>query len=332
MRRRVKGLFLTAAALMTVLFLSGCEMAEFVVFNPAGPQAALIADLINWSFIWIGLIVLVILVLFIWFVMKYRARPGDEDYEPPQEEGNHLLEIIWTAIPIIIVVLLTVPTVNTLFALEEVPAGYDEEEPLVIHVTSADWKWIFSYPEENIETVNYVNIPVNRPVEFKLTSASTMQSFWIPSLAGQKYSMAKMETELIIVADKEGSYVGKNTSFNGAGYADMIFEVQAQSPADFQEWLDEVHEKAPILTEEDYFKKLEPSVLGRETYNNTHLEWIDHADHHADTDRYLKPDLYRLDEGHGYPGRTFENETEPKQSDSEEDVAQNEHGGDHSGH
>ena len=185
MRKRTKFLFI-AISLLLLTILSGCEMAEFVVFKPKGPQAEQITDLINWSLIWIGLIVLVVIILFVVFVWKYRARPGEEDYEPPQEEGNKFVEFVWTAIPFVIVILLTIPTITTLYDLEEVPAGYEDEEPLVIHATSADWKWIFSYPEENIETINYVNIPVNRPVVFKLTSAGTMQSLWIPSLAGQK--------------------------------------------------------------------------------------------------------------------------------------------------
>lgn len=324
MKKR-KSLLLSVFSVMLVFLLSGCEMAELVVFNPKGPQAEKILDLINWSLVWIGLIMVVVIALFVYIVWKYRARPDNADYEPPQEKGNHLVEIIWTAIPFIIVVILMVPTVTTLFDLEEVPAGYEDQEPLVIHATSADWKWIFSYPEQNIETINYVNIPVNRPVLFKLTSAGTMQSFWIPALSGQKYTMAKMETELYIVADHEGSYFGRNSNFNGKGFKEMEFEVLAQSPQDFDKWVKEVQEKAPKLTEEMYAEKLKPSHLGRETFSNTHLEWVDHADHHAKD--YLNPELYRV---HGYPGKTFTDENNDIDNDTEN--SDHHHGGDHSGH
>lgn len=328
--KRGKFLLLSALSAMLIFLLSGCEMADLVVFKPQGPQARKILDLINWSLIWIGIIVVVVIALFVYFVWKYRARPDNADYEPPQETGNSKIEIIWTAIPVIIVLLLTFPTVKTLYDLEEVPAGYEDDDPLVIHVTSADWKWIFSYPEENIETINYVNIPVDRPVLFKLTSAGTMQSFWIPALSGQKYTMAKMETELYVVADHEGSYFGRNTNFNGEGYQGMEFEVQAQSAKDFDKWVKEVQEKAPKLTKDEYAKKLEPSHLGRETYSNTHLEWVNHADHHAK--EYLNPELYR---GHGYPGKIFTDDSDKKDSkDNMNSKMENsdQHGGDHSGH
>ncbi|MCU9615070.1 cytochrome aa3 quinol oxidase subunit II [Caldibacillus lycopersici] len=325
--KKKKGLLVSAMSILLLLVLSGCE-TNLVVFDPKGPQARAIMDLINWSFIWIGLVLVVVVGLFVYIIWKYRARPENADYEPPDEKGNHKLEVIWTLIPIVIVILLTIPTVKTLYALEEVPEGYEDVEPLVIHVTSADWKWIFSYPEEDIETVNYVNIPVDRPVTFKLTSAGTMQSFWIPSLAGQEYTMNKMETELIVVADEEGSFFGRNTNFNGEGYAGMEFEVQAQSPADYEKWVKEAKELSPKLTEEEYKELLKPTHLGRLTYSNTHLDWVDHADHNAEL--YIDPELYR---GHGYPGKIFtEDENENSENHENMNMDEEEHGGEHSGH
>ncbi len=299
-------------SLFAMLFLSGCE-TNMVVFEPQGPVARSILDLINWSLIWMLLVVVVVFGLFGYIVWKYRERPDNMDYEPPEEHGSTLLEIIWTGIPILIIIALTIPTVTTLYALEKVPEGYEGKKPITIHVTSADWKWIFSYPEQGIETVNYVNIPEDTPVNFKLTSASTMQSFWVPALAGQKYTMNKMETQLYIVADNPGSYMGRNTNFNGRGYADMEFEVLAQTQKDFDQWVTEVQEKAPKLSEEKYEELLKPTHLGRLTFSNTHLEWVDHAK--MDSKTYTNPELYR---GHGYQGEIFE----------EEDT----HGGEHHGH
>ncbi|GIN61039.1 quinol oxidase subunit 2 [Robertmurraya siralis] len=325
-----KGLFafLTTAPL---LFLSGCE-SKLVVFDPQGPVARSITELINWSLIWMLLVVVVVFGLFGYIVWKYREKKDNLDYEPPDEHGSTLLEIIWTAIPILIVVALTIPTVKTLYALEEVPQGYEDKEPITIHVTSADWKWIFSYPEEGIETVNYVNIPADTPILFKLTSASTMQSFWVPALGGQKYTMGKMETEMYLIADYPGSYEGQNTNFNGRGYADMKFEVLAQTRSEYDKWVQEVKETAPKLTEEEYEELLKPTHLGRLTFSNTHLDWVNHADHNSKT--YTHPELYR---GHGYQGKIFEEEDNYRnktsddidEHDHQEDT---EHGGDHSGH
>ncbi len=92
----------------------------------------------------------------------------------------------------------------------------------------------FSYPDESIETVNYVNIPTDRPVLFKLTSADTMTSFWVPQLGGQKYAMSGMTMNLYLQADEVGTYKGRNANFNGEGFADQRFDVVAQSEKDFK--------------------------------------------------------------------------------------------------
>ncbi|ECD6517385.1 cytochrome aa3 quinol oxidase subunit II, partial [Salmonella enterica subsp. enterica] len=290
-------------AIVPLFILSGCE--SMVVFDPQGPVARSITDLINWSIVLMAFVCLVVFALFGYIVWKYRATKENADYEP-EEHGSTKLEIVWTVIPFLIIIALTVPTVKTIFALEDVPKDYKDRDPVVINVTSADWKWIFSYPEEGIETVNYVNIPAGVPVEFKLTSAGTMQSFWIPALAGQKYTMYGAETDLYVVADNPGNYEGQNTSFNGKGYAEMKFDVEAKSVEDYDKWVDEVKETAPKLTEEKYREIIKPTHLGRMTFSNTHLEWIDHGKG-GDSNYYLNPELYRV---HGYPGRTFEKNQE----------------------
>lgn len=284
---------------LLMVFLTGCE-SKLLVMDPKGPAARSIAELINWSLFWMALVVVVVIALFTWIVWKYREKPENMDYEPPEEHGSTVLEIVWTAIPILIVIALTVPTVKTLYALEKVPSGYEEKKPITIHVTSADWKWIFSYPEQGIETVNYVNIPAGTPVDFRLTSASTMQSFWVPALGGQKYTMGKMETQLYLVADNPGSYFGRNTNFNGRGYSEMEFEVLAQTREEFDKWVSDVKKTASKLTEQQYAELLKPTHLGRMTFNNTHLEWVDHADPNSKT--YAYPELYR---NHGYQGKIF---------------------------
>lgn len=305
-----KLLLVSLLSISAVLTLSGCEN-NMVVFNPAGPVARQILDLINFSIALMLLVTVVVFSLFAFIVWKYRERKGNMDYEPPEEHGSTVLEVIWTVIPILIIVALTIPTVKTIYAIDEVPKGYEDKEPLVINVTSADWKWIFSYPEQGIETVNYVNIPEDRPIDFKLTSAGTMQSFWIPALGGQKYSMAHAETQLYLLADNPGSYVGRNTNFNGQGYAGMEFEVLSQTQEDFDQWVKDVKETAPKMTLEEYEKMLEPSHFGRKTFSNTHLQWVDHSDPHSKN--YTNPEMY--DRGHGWPGKIFEDKDNYKNKD-----------------
>lgn len=300
-----KGLLLSFLALIPVLLLSGCD-TTLKVFDPKGPAARDIMHLINWSLMLMVIIVVAVIGLFIVFVIKYREKPSNKNYEPPEDHGSTKLEITWTMIPVIIVTLLTIPTVTTIYSLEKVPKGYENKKPITINVTSADWKWIFSYPEQGIETVNYVNIPAGTPVQIKLTSAGTMQSFWVPQLAGQKYTMSKMQTKMYLTADEPGEYIGKNTNFNGKGYAKDDFTVEAQKPEDFAKWVKEVKAKAPKLSEKKYAVLLKPSNLGRETFSSTHLAFVDHSQ--MDSKNYLYPELYKT---HDYPGKIFK---EPKMS------------------
>ncbi|MCZ0754713.1 cytochrome aa3 quinol oxidase subunit II [Anoxybacillus sp. J5B_2022] len=260
--------------LSLLLLLSGCS-ENMLVLQPKGPVAKTQYDLIVWSVGFMLFIIVVVFVLFAVVLIRYREKPERADYEPPEEEGNTLLEIVWTVIPIIIVTALAIPTVKATFALEK-PVK-KEVKPLTIQVTAANWKWIFSYPEQNIETVNYVNIPEDVPVKFQLTSVGPMNSFWVPQLGGQKYAMDGMNTELILQADEPGSYMGRSANFSGKGFAHMEFEVVAQTKDDFTKWVKEVQQTAPKLSEKKYETILQPGIVGRMTFSNTHLAWIDHT-------------------------------------------------------
>ncbi|QDP42191.1 cytochrome aa3 quinol oxidase subunit II [Radiobacillus deserti] len=274
--------------------LTGCE-TNMVVLDPQGPVAKTQANLIIFSMIMMAVVVIVVFALFAYIVWKYREKPENMDKEPEEEEGSKALEITWFVIPVIIVAILSVPTVMATYDLEDIPEAYDHEEPLVIHVTSADWKWIFSYPEQGIETVNYLNIPEDTPVLFKLTSTGTMQSFWVPALGGQKYTMANMETKLYLVAENPGTYLGRNTNFNGKGYAHMDFEVESQTSEDFNKWVQEVKETAPTLTKEKYVEIVQPGQVGRMTFNDTHLQWFQHSNHHSEL--LTDPEDYEINHG-----------------------------------
>lgn len=266
-----KKLSLMFVALGALALLAGCE--PLTVFNPKGPNAETLSNTIILSIITMAFILLVVYVLLAFMLTKYRASKASADYEPPHEEGSHLLEITWTVIPIIIVAFLAVVTVRTTSTVEAQPAGYDDKEPLVIYASSSNWKWHFSYPEEGVETVNYVNIPVDRPIEFKLYSFGPITSFWIPQLAGQKYAMSDMLTTIHLAADEVGSFMGRNSNFNGRGFAEMEFEAQSMTQKDFDEWVADVKAKEAPLTEEKFDELLKAEHVGRQSFSSTHLEF-----------------------------------------------------------
>lgn len=272
---------LTLMSLGLVFLLSGCDGIK--VFTPEGPVAESQKDLIMYSLMFMVPIVIIVFVAFTYMVVKYRRnRPGrtEEDYKP-EIHGSFKIEFIWTAIPILIVVALAIPTVDTLFDLEKPPVESKSEDPLVVYATTADWNWFFSYPEQNIETVNYLHIPTDRSIEFRLSSVGSMTSMWIPVLGGQKYAMAGMQTEIFLAADEPGVYTGRNANFNGEGFALQTFEVHAESPEKFHNWVEKKQKNAPDLTQEKYNKLIKPDLLGEMTFSSTHLQWVHHGNMNA---------------------------------------------------
>ncbi|MGA9289264.1 MAG: cytochrome aa3 quinol oxidase subunit II [Anaerobacillus sp.] len=259
---------------LSVMVLSGCS--NLTVLDPKGPVAEQQANLILFSIGFMLFIVLVVFVLFTLILIKYRERKSGPEYEPPHIEGNVFLEIVWTVIPIIILIALAIPTVQTIFSLEKPPEATSHKDPVVIHATSVDWKWVFSYPDEDIETVNYIHIPEDRPILFKLASADSMGSFWIPSLGGQEYTMSGMMTELYLQADEPGEYRGRNANFTGEGFTEQTFTVTAESEDDYEKWVDKAQE-APELTQKKYNKLMLKGHTEEQTFSKTHLQWVNHG-------------------------------------------------------
>ncbi|RLL45135.1 cytochrome aa3 quinol oxidase subunit II [Oceanobacillus piezotolerans] len=270
-----------------ITVLIGCE--PLLVLDPKGPQAETLSNTIWISIFTMAVVVIVVLTLLINMLVKYRASKQPDDYEPPHIEASPIVESIIIGIPVLIVAFLSVVSVVSTYQVEDVPEGYEDQEPLVIYASSSNWKWHFSYPEQDIETVNYVFLPTDRPVEFRLYSHGPITSFWIPQLAGQKYAMADMITKINLVADSPGEYMGRNSNFSGEGFAKHVFNVTALSPDEFDTWVDEIHATAEPITEEKFDELLEPGHLGQLTFTGTHLEFApapegEHGGHNHGSD------------------------------------------------
>jgi len=296
---------LFAIILTIATVLSGCE--PLLVLDPKGPQAERLASDILLSMGIMLFIVLAVFGLLIYMLVKYRASKQPDDYEPPHIHGNVWVEAICVGIPILIVAYLSFVSVQSNYIVEAKPEGYEDKEPLVVYASSSNWKWHFSYPEENIETVNYLYIPTDRPLEFKLYSHGPITSFWIPQLGGQKYAMNDHITTLHLAADAPGEYMGRNSNFSGEGFAENTFNVTAMSQKDFDEWVDEVKETADPLTEEKFTKLLEPGHLGQLTYTGTHL------------------DFSPPNEGHHHGEEEEASDSEEEAEESHEDHSDHEH-------
>ncbi|MBS4188929.1 cytochrome aa3 quinol oxidase subunit II [Bacillus sp. FJAT-49705] len=255
-----------------VTVLTGCE--PLLVLDPKGPQAERQASDIMLSIGIMSIIVLAVFVILFIMLVKYRASKQSEDYEPPHIKANIWVEIICVGIPVLIVAYLSFVSVQSNNIVESAPKGYEDKEPLIVYASTSNWKWHFSYPEENIETVNYLYIPTDRALEFKLYSFGPITSFWIPQLGGQKYAMSDMVNTLHLAADVPGEYMGRNANFSGEGFAENTFNVKAMPEEEFDDWVKEVKKAAEPLTEEKFDELLKPGHVGQSTYTGTHLEFM----------------------------------------------------------
>ena len=134
-----------------------------------------------------------------------------------------------------------------------------KSDPLRVDVVALDWKWLFIYPAHGVAAVNQLVIPAGTPVEFRLTSATVMNSFFVPQLGSQIYTMGGMTTHLNLRADRAGEYPGISAMFSGDGFSDMRFIAKAVPAADFNAWLEHVRGTGSALDDAGYAELAKPS-------------------------------------------------------------------------
>jgi cytochrome aa3-600 menaquinol oxidase subunit 2 len=253
------------AALATVL-LAGCENSQYIVLDPKGPVGEIQANLIWISIILCAIVAIPVLAMLVYIVWRYRDKPGNKAPYTPEWAHSTTLEVIWWGIPIIIIGILGYFAVRDTYDLAKpLPK---ETKPVVVQVTSLDWKWLFQYPEQGIASVNYIEIPTGVPVQFVLTSDAPMNSFWIPQLGGQTYTMPGMAMGMWLQADEPGEYFGSGASFTGEGFAHMQFKVVAKPKAEFDKWVQNVKQTAPALTKDGYAKLAKPGLAEKQLYSS----------------------------------------------------------------
>jgi cytochrome o ubiquinol oxidase subunit II len=232
---------------------------DVVLFNPKGYIAQEQFNLMLISLAVMAIIAVPALFLFYFFAWKYRESNKKATYDPNGDPGKSFVVAIWVFPAIIAIVLAGVmwPATHRLEPNDAIAAN---AKPITIQVVAMRWKWLFIYPEQKIATVNFVQIPTDTPVEFKLTAdESPMSSFWIPHLAGQLYAMTGHSNQLNVIADTPGDYPGSSAEINGAGFAGMKFITRAGSQADFDQWVHDVELSTAELDAESYQKLLSPS-------------------------------------------------------------------------
>src|ERR1700759_5140595 len=220
---------------ISVVALGGCNEG---VLDPKGPIA--IAErqiLFNSLGIMLAIVIptiLATLAVAYWFrSSNKRAR-----YLPSFEYSGRLEMLVWS-IPAMTVLLVGGVAWVGSHDLDPRKLMSATAQPVRVQVVSLDWKWLFIYPDQGIATVNQLIVPVSTPISFELTSSGVMNSFFVPQLGGQIYTMAGMVTRLYLQADRVGTYRGMSANYSGDGFADMRFAVDAVQAGAFVRWLDD---------------------------------------------------------------------------------------------
>ena len=265
--------FLCLVSLAAPLVLAGCSNG---VLDPKGPIAASNKTiLIDSLAIMLAIVVPTILAALV-FAWWFRAG-NDKAIHLPDWEFSGRIELVVWSIPLMVILLLGGVTWIGSHELDPGKPIESAAEPLEIQVVSLDWKWLFIYPKDNVASVNRLVVPAGVPVQFRLTSSSVMNAFFIPQLGSMIYTMNGMATTLWLRADTPGQYAGMSAMFSGDGFPDMHFPVESMPAERYAAWVGEARSQAA-------------RSLDRAAYTDLMKQTIDDAPR---TYRDVEPDLFR---------------------------------------
>jgi cytochrome o ubiquinol oxidase subunit II len=262
--RFLRAALMPTALLAVAMLLSGCDL---VVLKPSGDIAGRQGDLIVVATLLMLIVIVPVIALTLWFAWRYRASNRSATYAPDWDHSTQLELVIW-GVPLLIIIALGAVTWISTHLLDPyrpldriadgrpVPA---DVKPLEIQVVALDWKWLFIYPEQGVAAVNEVAVPVDRPVHFKITASSVMNTFYVPALAGMIYGMPGMESNLNAVINAPGEYEGFSANYSGAGFSHMRFRFHGLSEGDFDRWVADARAADGALTRAAYLELEKPS-------------------------------------------------------------------------
>lgn len=259
----IVGLLVAAAIVAMAVYLSHYTVD---VLQPAGQVGYKERQLLIFGVLLSIIVVVPTFALTIFIAWKYREGNHRPKKYNPDWDQSWLFESIWWGIPIVIIGVLTVVVWRSSSSLDPYRSLVSAKKPLTIQVVALDWKWLFIYPEQHIASVNLAKIPVGTPVDFKITSDTVMNSFWVPQLGGQIYAMPGMVTQLHLMADKSGTYNGSSANISGSGFAGMTFQVAAGSSSDFNDWVDRARQASRHLDVSSYNQLAKPSTYVEPEY------------------------------------------------------------------
>ncbi|MGE5091997.1 MAG: cytochrome c oxidase subunit II [Bacillota bacterium] len=232
-RAAVRRALRLAPFLIVLLVLAACahEYPQSTL-NPKSDFTRMIDGVFMTTVWWaVGVFILVEGAL-VWTIFRFRGKPDDP--EPRQTHGNTTIEIIWTAIPALILAMISVPTVRAIFRTYEEPGG---AEVVRVNVTGHQWWWEFNYPQYGVTSANELHIPVGKTVFLEMNAFDVIHSFWMPQLGAKRDVFPNRKTTLWFRADSTGFYPGQCAEFCGTQHGKMAFHVDAQTPEEFDAYI-----------------------------------------------------------------------------------------------
>jgi cytochrome c oxidase subunit II len=234
-RSRLRTILRVGAPLLLIVLLAGCLL-------PPEPRTDAGRSVFNLYLITLGFAAVVFIGVegfILYAIFRYRRKPGD-DVLPEQHHGNNLIEIIWTAIPTVIVLILFT---FSMLSLAEVEARIEGDEGISIQVEGFQWSWRFIYEDPEVQIVGTpaeppeLVVPVGEPVVLTLTALDVNHSFYVPDFLIKRdlidFGGALPDNELRFVVSEAGTYAGQCAEFCGTAHADMTFVVTAMERADY---------------------------------------------------------------------------------------------------
>ena len=238
------------------------------IMDPVGPVAAAEKQiLINSTAIMLAIIIptmIATVAVAFWF----RRGNAKAEYRPDWEYSGAIELVVW-AIPILTITLLGGIAWIGSHALEPSKPLDSKVKPINVEVVSLDWKWLFIYPDQGVATVNQLVVPAGTPVNFRLTSATVWNTFFVPQMGSMIYTMPRMATRLNLQADRPGVFPGRSAHFSGDGFPGMEFNVHSVSPQQFAAWAQGAKGSGQVLDGRAYQQLAKPSSYVKPmTYSN----------------------------------------------------------------
>jgi cytochrome o ubiquinol oxidase subunit 2 len=257
----------SATLLFLVLLLQGCSNVPLL--DPKGPIGSSELVVIGVAFALMLIVVIPVIVMALWFPRRYKASNPKGDYAPKWSYSRKIELTVWL-VPAAIVTALSILTWKETHRLDPFAPLKTTVNPIDIEAVSFDWKWLFIYPQQNIATVNQLVFPAHVPINFRITSDTVMTSFFIPQLGSQIYAMGGKKSQVHLLADEPGIYLGQNQQFSGRGFPDMNFIVRVTSDEQFDAWAHKT-KQTPSKLDLTQLEKLRKPSAG---YPVTSFSWV----------------------------------------------------------